>query len=57
MMEENKGLVSDINVLMANEEKANKKYEENTQEFQALEKADIMIRNDLKQNITKIRKS
>lgn len=56
-MEENKGLVSEINNLMANEDKAKERSDKLTSEFQALEKADIMIRNDMKHNYNKIEKS
>ena len=55
-MDENKELVQEINVRMANEEKAKKRSDTLTTEFQAIEKADIMIRNDMKHNINKVHK-
>ena len=56
MMEENQGLVQEIRVLMATEEKANQRQEQLTTEFRLLEKSDIQLRNDMKHNISKIHK-
>lgn len=41
MMEENQGLVQEIRVLMATEDKANQRQEQLTNEFRVLEKSDI----------------
>jgi hypothetical protein len=57
MMEENQGLVQEIRVLMATEDKANQRQEQLTNEFRILEKSDIQIRNDMKHNVSKIHKA
>lgn len=56
-MTENQGLVQEIQTLMANEDKANKRQEELTNDFRTLEKSDIQIRNDIKHNVSKIHKA
>jgi hypothetical protein len=57
MMEENQGLVQEIRVLMATEDKANQRQEQLTNEFRILEKSDIQLRNDMKHNVSKIHKA
>ena len=42
---------------MANEDKANKRQEDLTNDFRTLEKSDIQIRNDIKHNVSKIHKA
>lgn len=56
MMEENQGLVQEIRVLMATDEKATQRQEQLTNEFRLLEKSDIQLRNDMRHNISKIHK-
>ncbi len=41
---------------MATDEKANQRSEQLTNEFRALERSDIQIRNDIKHNLSKIHK-
>ena len=53
MMEENQGLVANIRLLMATEDKANQRQEQITNDFRNLEKADIQLRNDMKHNLSK----
>ena len=57
MMEENQGLVQEIQMLMAKEDLANQTQEKLTTDFRNLEKSDIQIRNDMKHNISKIHKA
>jgi hypothetical protein len=42
---------------MANDEKANSRQEQLTNDFRNLEKADILIRNEMKHNLSKISKA
>eukprot|EP00347_Sterkiella_histriomuscorum_P021716 403333013 len=57
MMEENQGLVQEIQILMANEDKASQRHEALTSDFRNLEKADIMIRNEMKHTLQKTNKA
>jgi len=57
MMQENQGLVQEIQILMSNEDKATQRYDELTKNFQALEKADIQIRTEMKHNLNKKNKA
>ena len=42
---------------MANDEKGKQRQDQLTNEFRNLEKADILIRNEMKHNLTKISKA
>lgn len=57
LMEENQGLVQEIRVLMATEDKASVRQEQLTNEFRVLEKSDIQLRNDMKHNLSKVHKA
>lgn len=57
MMDENKGLVEEIQLLMANDDAAAKKHEEYTNNFRVLERSDIMIRNEMKHTLQKVTKA
>lgn len=57
LMVQNQGLLQEIQIKMANEEKANQMSEQLTNDFRNLEKADIQIRNEMKHNVSKIGKA
>ncbi|CDW77228.1 structural maintenance of chromosomes protein [Stylonychia lemnae] len=57
MMEENQGLVQEIQILMANEDRAQQRQDQLTNDFRGLERADILIRNEMKHNLQKINRA